>query len=126
MKYLKYLKESIDIPDELIDNFQEIEDSTGLELLWIDLRFNHNGGWTVKGNAIYQLRIYDITPDAFETILNLEKRLQSFKIAHINYSYKEKESDKFDRKVFDTSIKKLRKKFSERQISYIEFIFKSL
>lgn len=76
MKHLKLFKESIDIPDELIDNFQEIEDR-GLELLWKKRGYS--------GEYIYILYINGITLDVFEQVLKLETRLQSFEIVMLNY-----------------------------------------
>lgn len=77
MKYLK-LFESLQIPDDLLDNYQELEDE-GLDMKWTKI------DWFNK-EVLYLLDIKNITKTLFERIIGLEERLQSYKLALIPYT----------------------------------------
>lgn len=87
-KYSNYISESKGIPDEIIDNFQELEDDYDSKFGGIELEYKKSenvGIFRNYENGIVIIYNGPTKDGQFSKILNLIDRLQSFHIARVAY-----------------------------------------
>jgi hypothetical protein len=94
--FFEYIKESVQIPDEIVDSFQELEDD-GLEISYKKIEeYEIKNLWLHKNGILLEIPLYVYDKDKhlvkldkkefdsiYQKIINLSKRLISYKIEDI-------------------------------------------